>query len=161
VVLVLDHTDDGALGVVLNRPTTAELTEPLPAWAPLAADPPVVFVGGPVQPEAAIGLGRQVGSVEQPNGFAALFGDLGTVDLERLPVDVAPPVDRVRVFAGYAGWGPGQLEGEVAVNGWFVVDAEAADPWSDEPVAMWRDVLRRQRGQLRVFADFPFDPAAN
>ncbi len=161
VVLVLEHTDDGALGVVLNRPSTAALVEPLPAWAPLAVDPAVVFVGGPVQPDAAIGLGRRADDGAEPSGFAALFGDLGTVDLEREPLHVAPSVDRVRVFAGYAGWGPGQLEGELAVNGWFVVDADAMDPWSDDPAGMWREVLRRQPGELRVFADFPFDPATN
>ena len=160
VVLVLDHTDEGALGVVLNRPTAAALADPLPEWAPLAPEPAVVFVGGPVQPEAAIGIGRRSGSGE-PDGFAALFGELGTVDLERSPAAVAPPIDRVRVFAGYSGWGPGQLEGELAADGWFVVEVDRADPWSDAPTEMWRSVLRRQRGQLRVFADFPMDPQAN
>jgi putative transcriptional regulator len=161
VVLVLQHNDEGALGIVLNRPTDAGVSDPLPAWAPLAVEPAVVFVGGPVQPDAAIGLGRRAADDGEPDGFAALFGDLGTVDLERAPVDIAPPVDRVRVFAGYAGWGPGQLEGELAVSGWFVVDAEPSDPWSRDPTEMWRAVLRRQRGQERMFADFPFDPATN
>jgi putative transcriptional regulator len=161
VVLVLEHTEEGALGVVLNRPTTAELAEPLPAWAPLAAEPAVVFLGGPVRPDAAIGLGRRAGDSTEVDGFAALFGELGTVDLERGPEVVAPPVDRVRVFAGYSGWDAGQLEGELATNGWFVVDAEATDAWSDDPVGMWRDVLRRQRSELKVFADFPMDPASN
>ena len=161
VVLVLDHNDDGALGVVLNRPSANALADPLPEWAELAAEPAVVFVGGPVQPEAAIGLGRRSGEVGAPDGFAALFGELGTVDLERPPAAVAPAVDRVRVFAGYSGWGPGQLEDELAADGWFVVDADVGDLWSSAPEAMWRSVLRRQRGQLRVFADFPLDPESN
>ena len=161
VVLVLEHTSDGALGLVLNRPSTAELAEPLPAWAPLAPAPAVVFVGGPVQPDAAIGLGRRADADGESEGFAALFGDLGTVDLEREPVDIVPAIDRVRVFAGYAGWGAGQLEGELAVNGWFVVDADDADPWFDDPPSLWRNVLRRQNAELRVFADFPLDPASN
>jgi putative transcriptional regulator len=160
VVLVLEHNKEGALGVVLNRPSPSPLAEPLPRWTDLAADPAVVFVGGPVQTEAAIGLARRA-DAGQPEGFAPLFGDLGTVDLERAPDDVAPPVDRVRVFAGYAGWGPGQLEGELEADGWFVVDAEPADPWSPEPAELWRAVLRRQRGKLRVFAEFPADPALN
>jgi putative transcriptional regulator len=163
VVLMLEHNKEGALGLVLNRPTDATLTEPLPAWAELAAEPAVVFVGGPVQPEAAIGLGRRVeqdptGDVE---GFAALFGNLGTVDLERPPGDVSPPIDRVRVFAGYAGWGAGQLEAELAADGWFVVDATPSDPWVRNAGELWREVLRRQRGPLQVFADFPSDPAQN
>lgn len=165
VVLVLDHNDDGALGVVLNRPSAAALADPLPEWAQLAAEPAVVFVGGPVQPDAAIGLGRRTGSGAgeggAPDGFAMLFGELGTVDLDRSPAAVAPPVDRVRVFAGYSGWGPGQLEDELAADGWFVVDADAGDLWSSAPEEMWRSVLRRQRGQLRVFADFPLDPETN
>lgn len=165
VVLVLEHTEDGALGVVLNRPSGAAVSDPLPAWSSLAADPAVVFVGGPVQPDAAIGLGRasdvSTGSGAAPDGFAVLFGELGTVDLERPPSEVAPTVDRVRVFAGYSGWGPGQLENELAADGWFVVDADAADVWSSSPEEMWRTVLRRQRGQMRVFADFPLEPGTN
>ena len=72
-----------------------------------------------------------------------------------------PQVDIVRVFAGYAGWGAGQLDGEVASNGWFVVASEPADPWTREPGELWREVLRRQRGSSRLFADFPPDPSLN
>ena len=75
--------------------------------------------------------------------------------------ELAPIVDRVRVFAGYSGWGPGQLEQELSADGWFVVDADATDVWSSSPEQMWRNVLRRQRGQLRVFADFPLEPGTN
>jgi putative transcriptional regulator len=161
VVLVLEHSPDGALGVVLNRPSAANTVEdPLPAWAPLAADPPVIFVGGPVQPEAAIGLARRVEAAE-PDGFAPLSGELGTVDLERDPADVAPRVDRIRVFAGYSGWGPRQLEGELESGGWFVVGAEPSDLWTAEPGALWRAVLRRQHGNERLFADYPLDARFN
>jgi putative transcriptional regulator len=160
VVLMLEHNDEGALGVVLNRPTPGTLDEPLPAWSRLAADPAVVFVGGPVQPESAIGLARRT-DLGDTDGFAPLFGDLGTVDLDRDPDDVRPPIDRVRVFAGYAGWGPDQLDAELAADGWFVVDAHPDDPWSANPPTLWRAVLKRQRGQLRMFADFPVDPSAN
>lgn len=161
VVLMLEHNDEGALGVVLNRPSAAELTEPLPHWAPMAAEPAVVFVGGPVQPGAAIALGRSAVADGEADGFAALFGDLGTVDLERPPDAVTPPVDRIRVFAGYSGWGPGQLDAEISQNGWFVVDAQPSDPWWAQPETMWREVLRRQRAELRVFANFPMDPGSN
>jgi putative transcriptional regulator len=160
VVLVLEHNREGALGVVLNRPTPGTLAEPLPMWSELAPDPAVVFVGGPVQPESAIGLARRADTGEA-DGFAPLFGDLGTVDLDRAPTDVRPPVDRVRVFAGYAGWGPEQLDGELDAAGWFVVDVHPDDPWSRDPPSLWRSVLRRQRGRLRLFAEFPADPSAN
>lgn len=160
VVLVLEHNAEGALGVVLNRPSAADVADVLPGWAVVAAEPAVVFVGGPVQPESAIGLGRR-SDERDGDGFASLFGDLGTVDLERAPDDVTPRVDTLRVYAGYAGWGPGQLDGEVASNGWFVVASEPGDPWTREPADLWREVLRRQRGTSRLFADFPADPSLN
>src|SRR6185436_5613271 len=99
-------------------------------------------------------LGRRAATDPEPDGFAALFDDLGTVDLERSPGLVSPAVDRVRVFAGYAGWGPGQLEAEIEQNGWFVVEAQPSDPWWEEPPSMWREVLRRQKAELRMFANF-------
>jgi putative transcriptional regulator len=164
VVLVLEHTEEGALGVVLNRPTDSPLTESLPRWVDHAAAPAVVFVGGPVQPEAAIGLARAVGAdgpLDDASGFAPLFDDLGTIDLERAPEDVMPRVDAVRVFAGYAGWGPGQLDGELAANGWYVCDAAPDDLWTARPGDLWRAVLRRQSAPLRLVAGFPDDPSLN
>jgi putative transcriptional regulator len=161
VVLILEHTVDGALGVVLNRPSPDTTVEaPLPAWAPLAVDPPVIFVGGPVQPEAAIGLAHQA-ERGVPDGFAPLSDELGTVDLERDPAAVAPRIDRLRVFAGYSGWGPRQLEQELEADGWFVVDAEPSDLWTAEPETLWRTVLRRQRGKERLFAEYPLDASLN
>jgi putative transcriptional regulator len=161
VVLVLEHSDEGALGVVLNRPSPATAVEdPLPAWAPLAVDPSVIFVGGPVQPQAAIGLARRADRAE-PDGFAPLSDELGTVDLERHPAEVAPRVDRLRVFAGYSGWGPHQLETELEAGGWFVVDADPSDLWTAEPDTLWRVVLRRQPGKERLFAEFPLDASLN
>jgi putative transcriptional regulator len=161
VVLILEHHPDGAVGVVLNRPASGtDVSQPLPAWAALAAVPAVVFVGGPVQPEAAIGLARAVDR-EEPDGFAPLFGELGTVDLERDPASVTPRVDRVRVFAGYSGWGPGQLEHELTAGGWFELAVDPADTWTASPETLWRSVLRRQRGKERMFADFPLDTHLN
>ncbi len=168
VVLVLEHNLDGALGVVLNRPTGTEVESVLPAWAPLVESPGtgsgVVFVGGPVQPEGAIGLARRNPSTDdtvEPVGFAALYDDLGTVDLERDPGELVPAIGAARVFAGHAGWGPGQLDGEVAAHGWFVVAREAADLWETDPEGLWRTVLKRQPGRVGMFAEFPADPALN
>jgi putative transcriptional regulator len=83
------------------------------------------------------------------------------VDLERDPGDVVPSIDAVRIYVGYAGWGPGQLDGELAANGWYVVDLVHDDVWSSRPGALWRSVLARQRGPLRLVAGFPDDPAMN
>jgi len=160
VVLVLEHGDDGALGLVLNRVTDTEVAQALPAWAERAAAPGVMFIGGPVQPDAAIGLAR-CSSGGTPDGFVPLFGGLGTVDLERDPADITPVVEAVRIYAGYSGWGPGQLDGELAAAGWYVVDEEPDDPWSSRPDSLWRAVLRRQPGPLRLVAGFPDDPSLN
>ena len=166
VVLVLEHGGEGALGVVLNRPSDLDLAEPLPEWARAAAHPPVVFIGGPVSPSAAVCLAR-VGANGRASGWEPLpgvngtSGPLGTLDLDSDPDEAIPRLDEIRVFAGYAGWGPGQLEAEIEAGGWFVVDADAADPMSPAPENLWAAVLRRQRGTLALFAAYPADPSMN
>jgi putative transcriptional regulator len=95
-------------------------------------------------------------------GFGAVgFFGLGTVDLSREPDDVHPAVDTLRVYAGYAGWAPGQLEGEIAEGAWWVVDAEPDDAWTRTPGDLWRTVLRRQPGRLRFASTYPEDPSLN
>jgi putative transcriptional regulator len=160
VVLILEHGDDGAIGVVLNRPTGTDVAEPLPGWRRLAAEPQVVFAGGPVSPDAAICLARSWPD-EFTDAYEPLLGALGTVDLSVDPDDVSSAVQAVRIFAGYAGWGDGQLEAEIAAGAWFVVEARAEDVLSADPETLWEDVLRRQRGKLAFYANFPPDPARN
>ena len=159
VILVLEHNDDGALGLVLNRPSATDLGDPLPGWDRMATAPSVVFVGGPVSQESAICLARV--QDEEAEGWTALVGGLGALDLTRDPDEAARFVEALRVFAGYAGWTGGQLEDEIEAGGWFVVDADPADAMTTDPQTLWRDVLRRQRGPLRLFADYPPDPATN
>lgn len=160
VILLLEHADEGAIGVVLNRPSGTEVDEALPGWERLAADPPVVFVGGPVGEDAAlaVGLARRA---EDPVGWAQVVGRVGTVDLHRDPIDLAPAIESVRVFAGYAGWGAGQLEAEIEAGGWVVVEAEVGDAVTREPLELWRSVLRRQPGRLAWLANFPDDVSVN
>lgn len=160
VVLVVEHGDDGALGVVLNRPGGLDVDEPLPAWCDHAAPPASVFVGGPVAPGSVIALARAV-TPAAGDGWVHLFGDLGAVDVGRDPDDVTPRIETIRVFSGYAGWSPGQLDGELEVGGWFVVDLEPGDVFTPTPAALWADVLRRQRGRIRIFAACPPDPSVN
>jgi putative transcriptional regulator len=160
VVLLLEHNEGGALGVVLNRPTDTTVEEALPTWADLAVEPAVVFTGGPVQPDSAIGLGFAAPG-DEPDGFAPLLGGVGSVDLARAPADIRPVPERLRVFAGYSGWGEGQLEGEIVQASWFVLDAQPGDAWTRDPSGLWRAVLRRQRGRVKLFADCPTDPTTN
>jgi putative transcriptional regulator len=160
VILVLEHTEDGAVGVVLNRPSTIDFVGPLPDWYGFAAYPPVVFVGGPVGEGSAIGLAR-ARHPATTDGFTHVLGDVGTVDLTLDPDELPVGIEEVRVFSGYAGWGEGQLEGEIEDEAWWVVAAEQDDPMCAAPENLWRSVLRRQTGRLAMFAAFPVDATTN
>ena len=152
VVLILTHDAEGAVGLVLNRPTDIAIGEALPRWQDATAPPACLYVGGPVQPDAAIGLGFG-GTV----GDDPLLGAMGAVDLDGVP----DAHHAVRVFIGYAGWGPGQLDTELARDDWLVVDAEIGDVSTATPETLWRDVLRRQRGRVSLLAAAPDDATLN
>ena len=159
VVLVLDHDEDGALGVVLNRASNVALHEALGDWSTVAAQPAVMFGGGPVEPTAVVALGR-----DRP-GLAPGDGDGDDGQAVRL-VDVSegPPahhLEQVRVFAGYAGWAPGQLEAEIEQGAWIDVAALPDDVFTGDPGVLWARVLARQPGRLRLLAAFPEDPSTN
>src|SRR4051794_35695516 len=161
VVLIVAHEDGGALGVVLNRATEVQVSDVLGGWGALAGEPPVVFEGGPVQPEAAICLARTRPGVEKLRGFNRVSGAVGTVDLSSDPEHLLEGVVGVRVFAGYAGWSPGQLEGEISGGSWFVFDALPSDAFAPRPDDLWQMVLRRQGGLMAAVAHYPGDPSQN
>jgi putative transcriptional regulator len=155
VVFMIEHNDDGALGVVLNQPSMTTVEDVLERWAPIASPPGVVFVGGPVQQqEAFIGL-AQVATVDASDAWQPLIGAIGSVDLGREPDDAHRELDAVRVFAGYSGWAPGQLDAELDAGGWFVVDARPDDLLTPDPSGLWRTVLRRHGGDAAVSANYP------
>jgi putative transcriptional regulator len=162
VILVLEDNEDGALGLVLNRPSPLEVGEPLPDWAELSASPPVVFVGGPVSRSSVIALAR---CSDEPDiseeTWTSVVGPIGVLDLTADAALLHALVNDVRVFAGYAGWDQEQLRGEIAEGAWFVVDALPEDATTDEPDGLWRRVLRRQPNPLRLFAHYPDDVTAN
>ena len=167
VVFMLHHDPAGALGVVINQPTELSLAELLPRWSDLAMDPPSIFTGGPVEPNGFIGIGghrtSSAGAAPGAVDGATPIGTSGlvSVDLDADTAIVSAVVDRLRVFRGYSGWSPGQLDSELAAGGWFVGDAAASDLWSLEPAALYEQVLRRQSGDLRWFANAPSDPSVN
>ena len=161
VILLIAHEEDGALGVVLNRSSDVPVWGVLPEWAALASEPQSVFTGGPVSPEAAICLAR-VRPGREPGGWSPIDGTrTGTVDLSGSPDLLGPHVERLRVFAGYAGWGAGQLEAEIEQGAWFVLEALPEDPFVERPDALWPMVLRRQGGMIAAVATFPPDPSLN
>ncbi len=161
VVLLLDVDEEGALGVVVNRPSPVLVGDVLDGWADVVAEPEVLFRGGPVSTEGALAVGRLADPDVAPDGFRSVVGPLGVVDLDA-PVDVVGRgLANLRIFAGYAGWGAGQLEGEVAGGDWYVVPALDADPFRADPSDLRRDVLRRQPGELAWHATRPADPEQN
>ena len=161
VVLVLNHDDDGALGVVVNRPLQVEVAAVLPDWQPYLTAPAVLFQGGPVSLDSALGLVAVPGDDEEPLGVRRIIGSLGLVDLDTPPEVVVAELSGLRIFAGYAGWSEGQLESEISEGAWYVVDGEARDAFSDAPEDLWRTVLRRQGGDLAMVATYPEDPSLN
>ena len=160
VVLVLEHSENGALGIIINRPSDRAVADVVPGWADLAGDPAVLFEGGPVEPEAVIALARGTSS-EATDGWAPLLGNVGTIDLLKEPYELGTAIDTVRLFAGYAGWGGGQLESELASGAWLLAEAADDDAFRADADGLWRSVLARQHGRLAWLANFPDDPSVN
>lgn len=164
VVLVLDVDEDGALGVVLNRPSPVPVEEVLPGWDGVLSGPDVLFQGGPVGTDSALAVAdlRGAGSDDdEPVGFRRLFGSTGIVDLDTPTEIMAPALHRLRVFAGYAGWGSGQLEAEIEEGSWYVLPAAPGDLYDADPERLWARVLRRQPGELAWVSTRPMDPTQN
>lgn len=163
VVLLLEHGDEGALGVVISRPTSVPIREVLPDWVELVTRPDVLFAGGPVQTDSALAVAvvdDDLGDTS-PVGWRPLYPGAGLIDLD-VPVELVRGVlTGLRIFAGYAGWGAGQLEAEIAEGSWYVVPAETADLLTGQAERLWRQVLRRQPGELAFVATCPADPSQN
>lgn len=165
VVLLLHHDEAGAHGLVLNKPIGAPVGRVLPAWQDHVSLPAQLFQGGPVGLDTALGLvtvpGGSHEEQREPLGIRLLFGSVGVIDLDVPPEVVVPAVAGMRVFAGYSGWSGGQLENEIEASGWYVVEPEVGDVFTEQPQDLWRTVLRRQRGPLAWVATYPDDPALN
>lgn len=167
VVLLVEHGADGALGLVLNRPSELPVGEVLAKWAARAAAPGAMFLGGPVQPSAVICLAGADGPApdavrvdDDPVLTPTAVPGISLVDLDGDP-DLVPVGVELRCFAGYSGWGEGQLEAEIDEGAWFVVDPLPADPFVPRPSRLWREVLARQPGPLARYALYPSNPMVN
>lgn len=167
IVLLVDHDESGALGVVLNRPSTTDVSDILPDWHLYATPPQVVFQGGPVGRDSALALAARNrragdnGEGDEPLGFRHVHAGIGLVDLDTPAELIAGEIRSMRVFAGYAGWGADQLESEIDAGSWYVVEAEPGDLSSNDPERLWEQVLRRQPPRLALVATFPDDPSLN
>jgi putative transcriptional regulator len=152
VVLVAEHNDEGAMGLVLNRPTDTPVGDALPELTAIAGDSDPVYLGGPVSLESVLAIAE----LDDPEDASELlFGAVGFV--QEPDVDVL----RGRVFVGYAGWSAGQLEAELEEESWLVLPAEPDDLFSDDPDGLWSAVLRRQGGPYALLSLMPPDPSLN
>lgn len=158
VVLLGEHGDEGAMGVVLNRVSTALVADAVPPIAELTGPEEAVYLGGPVQPDAVVVL-ADFADAEQAE--VVVVDSVGFLPGEIGDASAVGELRGVRVFAGYAGWGPGQLEDELADGAWIVVPARSSDVFTAEPETLWSDVLRREGGQLSILALLPDDPRVN
>jgi len=157
VVLITEHGEEGAMGIVLNRPSESEVAAVIPELEAIAGEEPI-FVGGPVQPEALVVLGE----FSDPGAAAwIVVAGVGLVsaqtDLEELPESVR----RGRVYAGFSGWGPGQLEDEIEEEAWIVEAPMPAELFPEDPDTLWSDVLDRMGGEYAIVARMPEDPSLN
>jgi putative transcriptional regulator len=161
VVYVCFHDENGSFGLVLNRPVEeVDISDHLPQWGGRVTPPRVPFLGGPVETTAALGLVRGAGG-EEPGGWTPVGAGLGLVNLAHPPEESQVALEDLRIFLGYSGWGGGQLDAEIADGAWLVVDTAAGDLFSAHPEDLWRDVLRRQKGDVALLAFTPRDPRAN
>ena len=158
VVLVTEHNDEGAAGLVLNRPSEASVIDAVPELVPLVGDEERVYVGGPVQESAVLVLAE----FDDPDDAAMLIvGDIGFVPGDGDFDLLASAIRRVRVFAGYAGWGPGQLEAELDESSWIVEASPEPEFFPEPDEDLWGTVLRDKGGVYRVVAMMPDDPSVN
>ena len=154
VVLMTHHDEEGAMGLVLSRPSEIRVADAVPDLADLPGSDELVYVGGPVQPEAVVVLIEHESEPEMP-----IVGNVAFMpaDAELDELDAV----RTRVFAGYSGWGAGQLEDELEESSWIVVPAVPDDAFAPDPDELWRTVLHRKGGKFALIATMPYDPKLN
>jgi len=158
VVLIAEHTDDGAMGLILNRPTDAVVAEAVEELAGVVEPGEAVFVGGPVQEESVMVLAE----FDDPSQAAALvIEDVGFLPADAQLAELSGRTRRARVFAGHSGWGPGQLDAELEDGSWIVADPRTDEVFTHEPAELWASALERKGGAYALLARMPADPSLN
>lgn len=160
IIFIVEHDNGGAIGLILNRPSGLLVGDAFAAWESLVPEGEPIFSGGPVDEGAMVVLAD--GSFPEGDDDGEVALGLRSVDFEvQAPLMRADGVDRIRVFAGYTGWGSGQLESEMALGAWWIVEGNKADVFNDDPASLWKNVLRRSGSELAWFAHYPADPTLN
>jgi putative transcriptional regulator len=158
VVLVIEHNEEGALGLVLNRPSETSVAEAVTELDEILDPDDLLFIGGPVQPSSVIVLAQ----FEDPDEAALLaFADVGVIGAGSSPEALSVGVRQARAFVGHAGWGPGQLDAELERDDWILEPAQLDDAFSPEPRELWQAVLTRKGGSYALVARMPADPSSN
>jgi putative transcriptional regulator len=159
VVLVVEHNDEGAFGLVLNRPSETTIGEAVPELEQLIDPDEPLFIGGPVKPSAVITVGR-FDDVSEAALIA--FEDVGVIGISGPPIgELAPALRAARAFVGHSGWGPGQLDEELERGDWVLESARRDDVFSESPRDLWSGVLTRKGGSYALVARMPADPSLN
>ena len=159
VVLIAEHTEEGAMGLVLNRPAASTVSEAVPDLAWLTGDKEQMYVGGPMAETAVIVLAE----FEKPELAGAIVqDDLGFIGADADDEDrLDGAIRRARVFAGHAGWGPGQLEDELAEEAWIIEPPRREEIFTEDPAELWATVLKRKGHRYALLATMPEDPSLN
>lgn len=161
VILLLDVDETGAIGVIINRASDVSLSRVIDGWEPLMTPPGLLFHGGPVSTDGAICLARVSDPNEEPPGWRRVFSDVGLLHLDTPTEIVAGGYSDLRVFAGYAGWAPGQLEAELVRGDWYIAEAKEEDAFSIDQAGLWRRVVRRLPGDLPFLTTWTPDADRN
>lgn len=154
VVMLLEHGPVGAVGVVLNRPTRAPVGEVLEDWADPCAEPALVFAGGPVEPLGVVAV-AEVDLLT--DGVTPVSDRLAVIDMDLGRDHYGERLTRLRLFAGYSGWGPGQLDDELEERAWYVLEPGPDDAFTPRPRGLWSEVLRREGGKMARLASAPLN----
>lgn len=159
VILICQHDADGAFGLVLNRPTGGKAGDAIVANLPEALKELPLFLGGPVQPTAMSFLHSDV---FLPDGNVMANLSLGHSLDELLDVGESfSPEKKVKLFAGYSGWAPGQLEDEIRRQAWLIHPASLEVVFSHDTRSLWSRLMRQKGWQYQLLAQIPDDPSLN
>jgi putative transcriptional regulator len=160
VVLLCEHNDDeGTFGLSLTRPLTGTVGDVIDT---LAGCDSRLYAGGPVQTNTLHYIHRHGDVIEssiQVQDGLAWGGDFDLVQALVLAGDAR--ADTIRFFAGYSGWGPGQLKSELEQGSWIVSRTDSDTIFTSRPEDLWKTVLRGMGGQYKILSNFPLDPRLN
>jgi len=158
VVLIGMHNEDGAMGVVLNRPSSVTVGEAVPQLEDMLGTAERLYVGGPVQPNSVVFLAE---FLEPELAGMLVLGRIGFPAADADIDQLAQATARRRLFAGHAGWGQGQLDAEFAGGDWIAHPAQPEDVFTEGPEDLWGGVLARKGGSYALLARMPLDPSVN